>query len=473
MELTFHKGATMNIKNFALSSPTAKRLYESYAKDAPIYDYHCHLNAQDILDDKQFESITQLWLAHDHYKWRAMRYRGLSESLVSGQTDDESKFKAYIETIERLVGSPLYHWSHLELQSVFGINDWLQSSLSSKVFNHCNEVIATNQLSPRKLIKQFNVKFIGTTDDPIDSLSAHKKLQDEGYEVAVRPTFRPDKVFKVFDPHYLDYIDSLSVASQIKIVDLDSLKSALITRIEHFSNHGCRFSDHSIESLQKIQYDENEAELIFNKIINKQSITELQAHTLMMNLLAFLAKQYHEQGWIMQLHIGAYRNVNQIAYQTLGVDTGFDMMNDFRVVEPLVAFLNECEISHSLPKTILYPLNVNDFQTFSTLPHAFCEAGVIGKVQFGAPWWFNDHLDGFKTHFTQCGNQGLLADHIGMLTDSRSFLSYVRHDYYRRALCDHIGQLVDNGQFSNDESVLKSIIEGIAYKNIQHYIGGL
>ncbi len=463
----------MNLEKFGFSTSTGQRLYEAYAKHAPIYDYHCHLSAQDIVDDVSFKSITQLWLAHDHYKWRAMRYRGLDESLISGNGDDEAKFKSYIEVVERLVGSPLYHWSHLELQSVFNIKTWVQSHQASSLFKHCNEVITSQNLSPRKLIKHFNVKFIGTTDDPIDSLSAHKKLHDEGYEVAVRPTFRPDKVFKVFDEHYLEYIQSLSQVSGVNIVDLSSLKKALGQRIDYFNQHGCRFSDHSIENLMKVDYDVINADKTFKKILSHDVVSEVEAHSFMMSLLVFLSHQYHQQGWIMQLHIGAYRNVNHKAHETLGVDTGFDMMNDFRVVEPLVAFLNECDKKGALPKTILYPLNMNDYQTFSTLPHAFCENGVIGKVQFGAPWWFNDHQEGFKSHFTHLGNQGLLSDHIGMLTDSRSFLSYCRHDYYRRVLCDFIGGLVETNQFSDDEPILKTIIEGIAYQNIKTYIGEL
>lgn len=463
----------MNLENFGFSNKTGRRLYDFYAKNAPIYDYHCHLSAQDIYDDVSFSSITQLWLGHDHYKWRAMRYHGLDESLISGEADDELKFKAYIEVVERLVGSPLYHWSHLELQSVFQSKTWAQSSRAASLFHDCNKIIRSQKLSPRKLIKHFNVKFIGTTDDPIDSLSAHFKLRDEGYEVAVRPTFRPDNVFKVRDEHYLNYLQSLMKVSGIHIHDFASLKQALEQRIEHFDFHGCRFSDHSIEVMHTIEYNQIKAESTFQKILNQEIVTELEAHNFMMVLLVFLSKKYHQKGWIMQLHIGAYRNVNQRMFHILGVDTGFDMMNDFRVVEPLIAFLNQCELNQVLPKTVLYPLNMKEYQTFSTLPHAFCEVGVIGKVQFGAPWWFNDHQEGFKTHFTFLGNQGLLGNHIGMLTDSRSFLSYCRHDYYRRILCDFIGKLVETNQFTDDEDILKSIIEGIAYQNIQKYIGEL
>lgn len=461
----------MNLEKFGFSTSTGKRLYETYAKYAPIYDYHCHLSAQDIYDDATFHSITQLWLAHDHYKWRAMRYRGIDESLISLNGGDEAKFTAYVNVVERLIGSPLYHWSHLELNSVFNIKKWIQSDQSTSLYQYCNDVIASQKLSPRKLIQHFNVTFIGTTDDPIDSLSAHRKLIDEGYGVAVRPTFRPDKVLKVQDEGFLDYISMLSRVSGVEICDFASLQAALKNRIEYFNNHGCRFSDHSIEKLMTINYDGIEVDSIFNKLRNQEAVSEIEAHAFAMALLVFLAKQYSNQGWIMQLHIGAYRNVNQRTYQTLGADSGFDMMNDFRIVEPLVAFLNECDKEHLLPKTILYPLNGKDYHIFSTLPQSFCEVGVIGKVQFGAPWWFNDHQAGFKEHFTQLGNQGLLGDHIGMLTDSRSFLSYCRHDYYRRALCDFIGNLVETHQFSDHEHTLQSIVEGITYQNIKKYIG--
>lgn len=459
--------------DFCLNSQTAIDLYQQVAKDAPIIDYHCHLTAKEIYDDQVFENITKLWLGHDHYKWRAMRYAGISEEFISQSKDDEATFVAYAKVLSRLIGSPLYHWSHMELANVFGVEEWLNEDNASRIYHHCNQIIKQKQLSPKKLIEHFNVEFIGTTDDPIDNLHYHQLLKEQAYKTKVKATFRPDKVFKFNQSWYLDYLSQLEQVSNVKITDYTSLKEALASRINYFDQVGCRFSDHSIEYLENCVIDSNQAAHLFDQVLQQQPLSHDQTHQIMMDLLVFLAGEYDKKDWIMQLHIGAHRNINSNKFRKLGVDVGYDMMNDFRIVEPLTAFLNTCEQKQALPKTIIYTLNNKDNLVLSTVVHAFSQPMVVGKIQFGAPWWFNDHKVGFLEHFTSLANQGILAYHVGMLTDSRSFLSYVRHDYYRRNLCDFVANLVDQKLFSDDQKLLKSLIEDISVNNIRQYIGGL
>lgn len=458
--------------NFLLKSKTAEALYHNIAKCAPIYDYHCHLSAKEIYEDEVFTDISTLWLKHDHYKWRAMRYAGVSEELITGSGSGLDKFLAWAKTCERLIGSPLYHWANMELQTYFGVESNLKASNAEEIYQQCNRKIKQESLSPVKMIQSSKVKLICTTDDPLDDLAFHKKLQEKtGLGFTVRPTFRPDKALNIGKAEFRDYVSNLSGVSGIAIHTYSDFINALFGRIEFFSANGCLLSDHSLESLSFSLTSEEEIVNIFLRKMKGDSIAKEEAEKFKQHTLILLAKEYYKAGWVMQLHIGAYRNTNTQQFQKLGVDAGYDIMNDFNMMEPLAQLLNEMDGQNGLPKTLLYTLNSKDNLVLSALPHCFAEDGVAGKLQFGPAWWFCDNKEEISKHLTAIANQGMLADFVGMLTDSRSFLSYVRHDYFRRILCNYIGELVENGEFEADESILTSIVEGICYKNIIHYLG--
>lgn len=458
--------------NFILSGNTAKYLYQQFAKNAPIYDYHCHLSAKEIYEDDAFTDITSIWLGYDHYKWRVMRFAGIPEKYITGNEDGLSKFKMWAKTCERLIGSPLYHWANMELKTYFGIDEILKESNAEKIYTLCNKKIKEEKLSPTKMVIDSNVKLICTTDDPADSLEYHMLLKikkDNGF--AVLPTFRPDNALKILNGGFIEYIRRLGESAKVIIETYEDLLDALKKRIEYFSQVGCVLSDHSLESLSYIPTDLNEVKRIFSRRFNGGSISTEDAEKYKMYTLIQLAETYRQAGWAMQLHIGAIRSTNEVMFKKVGADTGFDIMNDFQTAEPLAGLLNEMDKKSGLPKTILYSLNSKDNLVLSSLPHCFTEEGLPGKVQFGAAWWFNDHKEGITSHIKSIAEQGMLPWFVGMLTDSRSFLSYVRHDYFRRILCSFIGDMVDRGEFDNDEAILGEIVEGICYKNIVDYLG--
>lgn len=459
-------------ENFMLKGSVAAQLYNEVAKNAPIYDYHCHLSVKEIYEDNPFTDITALWLEHDHYKWRAMRYAGIPEEYITGTGDGLMKFKAWAGTCERLIGSPLYHWANLELKTYFGTEEVLNSKNAEKTFQLCNDRIKKEELSPVKMIKKSNVKLICTTDDPSDSLKYHRLLQEQsdlGFKVI--PTFRPDKALNIQKEEFLNYIQQLAEICSQSIMTYSELMQVLRLKIKEFNELGCRVSDHSLESLSYQPTTEEEVERIFADRIAGISISKEDEEKFRSFTLIALAAEYHKYGWAMQLHIGAMRNVNEKAFERLGADAGYDIMNDFNIAGDLVKLLNKMDCQEGLPKTILYTLNSKDNLFLSSIPHCFAEDGVAGKVQFGPAWWFNDNKDEIEKHLKSIANQGMLADFIGMLTDSRSFLSYVRHDYFRRILCSFIGELFEKGQFENDMNLLKSITEGICYKNVINYLG--
>lgn len=459
-------------EKFMLNGKTAEHLYNGIAKDAPIYDYHCHLSAKDIYEDKIFTDISTLWLKHDHYKWRAMRYAGIDEDIVTGSTDGLTKFKAWARTCGKLIGSPLYHWTNMELNTYFGVKEFLKESNAEKIYGLCNTMIEKEVLSPVKLIHRANVKLICTTDDPIDNLEYHRLLatrQELGFKVL--PSFRPDKALNIRNEGYENYIKQLSESSGIVINTYTDLIQALKKSINYFNEVGCLISDHSLESLSYCPSTYEEVEEIFTKRISGEIISKEETEKFRIHSLILLASEYRKAGWVMQLHIGAFRNTNEVIFNKLGVDSGLDIMNDFSIAEPLTMILNEMNKKEGLPKTILYSLNAKDNLILSSIPHCFPEDGIPGKVQFGPAWWFNDNKEEICKHLKSIANQGMLADFVGMLTDSRSLLSYVRHDYFRRILCSFIGELVDNGEFEEDEDLLRSIVEGICYKNIISYLG--
>ncbi len=458
-------------ENFLLEGEAAGHLYKDIAKDAPIYDYHCHLSAREICEDRVFTDITSLWLEHDHYKWRAMRYAGVKEELITGEAGGLDKFKAWAKVCERLIGSPLYHWANMELKTYFGISEILREENAERIYHLCKETIDREKLSPVTMIRKAKVELICTTDDPIDGLEYHKQLAgkaDLGFRVL--PAFRPDKALNIRKPDFKEYIDKLGKTGGKEITCYSDLISVLQERIRFFKEAGCRMSDHSIESLQFEPVSCQEAEEIFRKFLLGKEISKEEAEKYKLYTLILLAAEYKKAGWVMQLHIGAYRNANELMHKKLGADAGFDIMNDFEITDPLVHLLNEMEKKGGLPKMVLYNLNPKDNLVLASLPHCFTEGGIPGKIQFGPAWWFCDHKEGILTHLKTIASQGMLAEFTGMLTDSRSFLSYVRHDYFRRILCSYIGGLVDNGEFGKDEKVLKELVEGICYKNIIRYL---
>ncbi len=466
------KDINMLEDKFMLSGGTAKYLYNTFAKCAPIYDYHCHLSAKEIDDDKEFSDISSLWLQHDHYKWRAMRYAGVSEELITGNGDGLEKFIAWAQVCEKLIGSPLYHWANMELQRYFGIKEILNAKNAREIYKDCNDLIRRQALSPVKMIQQSKVKLICTTDDPVDNLEYHIRLakkSDLGFQV--RPTFRPDKSLQILKEDFIPYLHQLEGAVKSSISDYSDFIRALKSRVEYFKEQQCVLADHSLESLQYFKSTEEEVGHIFAKRLQGEIISQEEAEKFKVHTLTILAKEYKKAGWVMQLHLGAYRNSNTERFKSLGPDTGFDIMNDFSITEPLVRLLDGMEQESGLPKTILYNLNSKDNLVLSSIPHCFTEEKIQGKVQFGPAWWFCDHKEGILSHFKSIASQGMLAGFVGMLTDSRSFLSYVRHDYFRRILCSYIGELVEAGEFAEDENVLGEIIEGICYKNIINYLG--
>ncbi len=462
----------MRKQNFMLTGTRAKELYEKFAKNAPIYDFHCHLSAKEIYEDKVFTDISDLWLGHDHYKWRAMRYAGVEEDYITGKRSAVEKFNAWSRTCEKLIGSPLYHWANMELQTYFGVEELLKARNSEKIYGMCNNKLAQEELSPIKMIRSSRVKLICTTDDPIDDLEYHKRLKEDGkLDFKVLPTFRPDKSLQIQKDGYSDYIKLLGDSCNMTIRTYPDLVEALKKRINYFSEAGCLLSDHSLESLSYLGATPEEVEEIFLRRLRGDTLSLEDAEKFRVHLLVELALAYRKANWVMQLHVGAYRNTNSEQFRKIGADSGFDIMNDFNMVEPLTKILNQMEQADGLPKTILYTLNSKDNLVLSSIPHCFAEDGVPGKIQFGPAWWFCDHKEGMLAHLKSIASQGMLADFVGMLTDSRSFLSYVRHDYFRRILCNYIGELVDNDEFENDEVILKEIVEGICYKNIVKYLG--
>lgn len=461
----------MQMDTFMLRGNTAKELYDSYAKDAPIYDYHCHLSAKEIYEDEVFENIASVWLKFDHYKWRAMRYAGISEKYVTGNADAADKFRAFARTLERLVGCPLYHWANMELQTYFGIKELLKESNADIIYKTCNEKIQKDSLSPVTMIKASGVKLICTTDDPADSLEYHKMLRAKpDLDFKVLPTFRPDKALNIRNLDFTVYVGRLSEVSKIPVKTYEDFLRVLKERLRFFQEAGCILSDHSLETLVYEPTSEEETAELFKKRMDGRILTVAEAEKFKIHTLTLLAAEYRKLGWVMQLHIGACRNINRRSFEKLGVDAGFDIMNDYNLADPLIGLLNGMELGGGLPKTILYTLNSKDNLLLSSIPHCFTEAGIPGKVQFGPAWWFNDNKDGILNHLEAIAAQGMLADFTGMLTDSRSFLSYVRHDYFRRILCSFIGELIDAGEYERDDVLLKQLIEGICYINIRDYL---
>lgn len=447
-------------ENFMLHNRVGERLYHEYAEKLPIIDYHCHISPAMIAEDYQFKNASELFLGGDHYKWRAMRSNGIEERYITGDAGDYEKFCKWAETVPYLIGNPLLHWTQLELKRYFEVEELLSPQNAAAVWNRCNERLSGKEYSARGLIRKSNVVCICTTDDPMDDLKYHKKIREDGFDTRVYPTFRPDRAVEIDKATFLPYME------EMKVNTYQELQDKIRERIAYFHQNGCRLSDHALEY---VPFSSGNAGQVFEKRMRGDALTKKETDIFKTDMLIFCAEEYQRLGWAMQLHIGALRNNNSKMYQKLGADTGFDSINDLCIAEPLAAFLDRLEQQDSLPKTILYTLNPKDNYVLGTMLGNFQKAPVPGKIQFGSGWWFNDQRDGMIAQMTSLANLGLLSRFVGMLTDSRSFVSYTRHEYFRRILCNLIGGWVEQGEYPEDYAMLKTIVNGICYDNARRY----
>ena len=454
-------------ENFLLKSDLAVSLFNK-ANKLPIIDYHCHLSPREIYEDNEFENITQIWLYGDHYKWRLMRACGIDEEYITGNASDLDKFKAYAKTLELAIGNPVYTFSHLELQRYFGINEPLTTENAEDIYNICNRIIKEKHYSPRTLITLSNVETLCTTDDPIDDLKYHQLIKQSNFKTNVYPAFRPDKAKNIGDDSYNSYIEDLSKVTNVKINNFNDLIEALDKRMEYFNSLGCKTSDHALVTVPYVIASKEEIDLIFNKALSNKELSRYEIEAFETAFMLRIASLDHKYDWVMQLHFGCIRNNNTRMFKKLGPDTGYDAIN-FSGVGKLGLFLNELDINNTLPKTILYSLNPNENAQIVTMMGCFQDGKTRGKLQSGSAWWFNDHKDGIISQMRTLANDGVLGNFIGMLTDSRSFLSYPRHEYFRRIVANLLAEYVLNGEYPEDEKLLTKLVENIAYRNVLEY----
>lgn len=464
------KEGSVITEDFLLYSKQAKTLYHDYAKDLPIIDYHNHLPPNEIAENKKFKTITEIWLKGDHYKWRAMRALGVDERFITGDASEEEKFIAWAKIVPATIRNPLFHWTHLELKNPFGINSFLNESSAKSIYEKCNELLAQDDFSTQGLLKRFKVEMVGTTDDPTDDLQYHKQLIESNFSIKVKPSFRPDKSLMIGDAvNYRAYIKKLSAASGIEITDLTSLIAALRNRIEFFEAHGASISDHGLNTVPtKVTLTEDQ-KAEFKKVLSGESDNFSDPDAFAGYVLTEISKMYHEKGWVQQFHLGAIRNNNHGQMRKLGPDTGYDSIADFPQAQSLSNFLGNLSLEDQLTKTIIYNLNPADNDVFATMIGNFQDGKTIGKMQFGSGWWFLDQKDGMEKQLNSLSNMGVLSTFVGMLTDSRSFLSYSRHEYFRRILCNLLGNEMDNGQIPDDEKWVGKIVQDICYYNAKNY----
>ena len=457
-------------KDFLLQTETAKYLYHNHASKMPICDYHCHLNPQEIAENKRYNNITEIWLGGDHYKWRAMRSFGIDEEYITGNASDFEKFKAFAKAMPYLIGNPIYHWSHLELKEYFGIEETLSEKNAEEIWNRCNEIIQSPDFSARTMIEKSNVKYIGTTDDPADDLKWHIAIsKDENFDCQVGPSFRPDKAVKIGNEGFAEYIKVLGATENTEITSYKELINVLEKRVAFFVENGCKITDHGLDRIYFRAATEEEVDVILKKALNREALTQEEIEKYSTLTMVNLGKMYHKHDIVMQLHIGALRNNNTRMFKKLGADVGFDSIDDAEVAMPLSRLLDSLATEDMLPKTILYCLNPKDNEVLGTMIGNFQGGGIAGKIQFGSGWWFNDQKDGMERQMMALSQLGLISQFVGMLTDSRSFLSYTRHEYFRRILCNYIGGLVENGEYPADMEFLGEIIENICYNNAVKY----
>lgn len=459
-------------ENFLLQTKTAQQLYHEFAAGMPIIDYHCHLNPKDIAEDRKFENLTQIWLYGDHYKWRAMRANGVKEDDITGSASDYRKFEKWAETVPYTLRNPLYHWTHLELKTAFGINKILSPETAREIYEEASAKLKTDEYSVRNIMRKYNVKLVCTTDDPVDSLEYHRKIKEDGFEIQVLPAWRPDKAMAVDNPvTFNQYLDKLSGVTGQEIIRFSDLLSALKKRQEFFEKNGCKLSDHGIESIYYDEYTEAEIKSIFNKIRGGNKLDKNEINKFKYAMLIEFAQMDHDFNWAQQFHIGAIRNNNTRMYNMLGPDTGFDSIGDFEIAQSLAKFLDQLDQKGKLTRTILYNLNPKDNEVFATMLGNFQDGSVPGKIQFGSGWWFLDQKDGMERQMTALSNLGLISRFVGMLTDSRSFLSYPRHEYFRRILCNLFGNDIENGELPADIEWVGQVIRNICYYNARDFFG--
>lgn len=459
-------------ENFLLENKTAIRLYHENAAKMPIIDYHCHLNPKEIAEDKKYRNITEIWLGGDHYKWRAMRINGVDEKFITGDGDDREKFFKWAETMAYCIGNPLYHWTHLELKRYFGTDENLSLSTAGKTWDKCNEMLQRDEFSAKNLIKRSNVEVICTTDDPADTLEYHDAIkEDKSFGVKVLPTFRPDNGINIDKAGFAAWVEKLAAVSGTEIKNYEDMKKAMTGRMEYFSSRGCKLSDHAMDPVVFMECGEQEASEIFENALAGKKLKPDEVMKYKTDIMVFLGRQYSRLGWTMQLHIGCIRDVNSSYYRLLGPNTGFDAINDLNFAESIARLLDNINEAGGLPKTIIYCLNPSDNEVIGAITGCFQGGGIPGKIQFGSAWWFNDQKDGMQRQMTALANLGLLSRFVGMLTDSRSFLSYTRHEYFRRILCNMIGEWVEKGEAPDDMVLLGKMVEDICFNNAKNYFG--
>ena len=459
-------------EDFLLYNDTAKELYHTYSKGLPIIDYHCHVSPKEIYENKKFENITELWLSGDHYKWRLMRSNGVSEDYITGDKDAKDKFLKFAELLPKAIGNPMYHWCHFELKRYFGYEGVLNADTAEEVWNLTKEKLSQGGMSVCDIIEKSNVAFIGTTDDPIDSLEYHQKIKAEGkLKAVVAPSFRPDKAFNLNMDGYGDYIKALSEASGVEVSSVASLKKALTDRMEHFNNCGCKASDHGINFPVYEIMTEAELDCVLTKAIGGEKVSDKELFALQTEMLLFCAQEYHRLGWAMQIHYNCLRNPNTKMFRKLGPDTGFDVIGPHNGSVALTKLLDRMYMSEKMPRIILYSLDSSDNSFIDTVLGAFQQEGYPGTIQHGSAWWFNDTMNGMREQMKSLASLGLLGNFVGMLTDSRSFLSYTRHEYFRRILCGLFGEWVEKGEYPDDIKTLGKIVEDISYGNAKRFFG--
>lgn len=457
-------------EDFLLKNDFAKILYHDYAKHLPIIDYHNHLPPVEIAQNRKFENISKIWLAGDHYKWRAMRTLGVNERFITGNASDQEKFDKWAYTLPYTMRNPLYHWSQMELSRYFGVEDLLNSSNSKSIFLKTTDILQEENYRARGLLEKMNVEVVCTTDDPVDALEHHTAYLSQNQQVGMYPAFRPDKSFAIENPSaFKSYLEKLGTVASIEINSFDSLIEALANRIEYFHSRGCRLSDHGLENLYYSTDSRLSADGILQKVLRGNVPNTEEIEYFKFKVLKKLCKLYHSKGWVQQFHLGALRNTNTRMLSLLGPDTGFDSIGDFNQAVALSKFLNELDYTDQLSQTIIYNLNPRDNEVFATMIGNFNDGSVKGKVQFGSGWWYLDQKDGMEKQINTLSNMGLISCFIGMLTDSRSFLSFPRHEYFRRILCNLFGQDVENGELPWDEKWLGKLVSDICYHNAKNY----
>lgn len=458
-------------EDFLLETETARHLYHAYAEQLPIIDYHCHLTAKEIYENRPAVDLAELWLGGDHYKWRAMRANGISEEKITGSASGYEKYRAYADTLPYAIGNPLYHWSHLELKRYFGVTEPLNGDSADRIWQTVQARLEAGENTPQHFITRSHVYALCTTDDPADDLRYHHLLAEEGFATRVLPAWRPDQALAMEKPGWREYLKCLSDAAGVPITSLEALKQALRIRMDAFAVAGCVASDHGMEYMPHVYISDGEAEAIFHRALRGERLTAAEQDGYKTTLLLWLAKEYHRRGWAMEMHVGSVRSVNQKMVARLGEATGYDAIGDHPMALAMGSFMDRLEQEGMLPKMILFSLNDKDNQVLAAMAGTFQDDSVPGKIQLGTAWWFQDHKDGMEKQMRDLANVGLLGRFIGMLTDSRSFLSYPRHEYFRRILCNVIGRYVENGQFPADEATLRMLVEGVCFHNAKGYFG--